>query len=140
MPHPDHVFNRIFLSATPTSISSPTIASISSTSSPTKIGSSPTSPLFLCSPLTNFGDSSHSEDDQDQDYLQDFPEIFIINTQYDPSLESNRRIPDAMRGTERENFTFTEGERRRAKNAIIPKDLGDLEIQVFSLFYDNLIY
>ena len=125
----------MFLSGTPSSIlgvSSPTIPSVSSTSSPTKIGSSPTSPFSLCSPLTDFGDSLHSEDDQDQDYLPDIPEIFIIDTQYDPSLGSNKRAPDAMRGTERENFTFTEAERQRAKNAVIPKDLEDLKIKVFS--------
>ena len=63
-----------------------------------------------------------------------YDDIIIINTNYDPMLAANWRMPDEMRGKE-ERFKFTEEERLRAKDAIIPRNLEDLEEKVFLNFF-----
>ena len=125
---PDYLLNCAFLSGPGQSplYSSSTISTIS----PTKIYS-PTLTYGPLSPLTMVEDDEYSQDNDNNRQFQEIShqDIIIINTHYDPTLATNRRVPDELRGKQ-ERFNFTEAERLRAKNAIVPDNLNDLEEKV----------
>ena len=83
------------------------------------------SPTCGDSPLTPLSDEHDSE--QELDF--NIPNIFTIDTNFDPSHEDNRKITYSGED-ETLRFEFTEAQRNLAENAENAIDLSDLKIKV----------
>lgn len=92
------------------------------------------------SPLTpQSDDNDHLFWEKFQDLEFNIPDIFTIDTNFDPSHVDNKKISYSQ-DDEGLRIKFTEAQRKLAENAVNPIDLPDLKTKVSDLLYIFLLY
>ena len=128
----DHVINRNLLSAPVLALPQTPTRNTISMSSPTRCGSDHSPPL---SPLSELDSDFNEEDDYTLPALSKESDskrgVFIIETNFDPAIKSNKVALISSRKTDEEIFAATEELRRLAKEyAVSPEDMSDLKRKV----------
>jgi hypothetical protein len=85
--------------------------------------------------LTDIPDDEEEEEDNgpfcidDLHNIQEYEDTFVINTNFDPNLEENRKIPFGISGEERLQFTNSYRECVK-KHTYTPSTLEELDCMV----------